>query len=185
MKFVNPEVDRRFTTRPQQGDCDIRIPKLNWRSKLSRITPRIAEAMIANGSNLIVAKPVAVLQQVISANQSVDIAVVPPLLEDIPEVVVVLPSHEDTTEQNNNDRYAELLEAEKKLDTIMEALQQERRNELIADWVTKEETKLMEEMKNQVAEHSPDIAPLPQTTTETETTPVLPKKLAKPRKPRK
>lgn len=101
MKFLNTEVEKRYRAQDGAMDCEIVLPAIGWRSKLSRITPRIAERLIAQGSNLILKKDV-VLQLVISPTQSVDIAVVPPLTEDIPEVVVVLPTREVATQPQTN-----------------------------------------------------------------------------------
>jgi len=52
-QFVNPEVQKRYRAHTGQADTEIIIPRLGWRSKLSRITPRIAEEMLAGGTNIL------------------------------------------------------------------------------------------------------------------------------------
>jgi hypothetical protein len=52
MQFINPITAATYTPRAGQADVDIIMPTLNWRSKLSRITPRIAEHLLAKGTNL-------------------------------------------------------------------------------------------------------------------------------------
>lgn len=56
MHFINPVMNDLYQLRPGQADCDIKIPTLGWRSKLSRITPRVAEVMLQNGTNLFTRK---------------------------------------------------------------------------------------------------------------------------------
>jgi hypothetical protein len=58
MQFVNPIMNERYQLRPGQSDCDVIIVGLQWRSKLSRITPRVAEFMIDKGTNIITRKTV-------------------------------------------------------------------------------------------------------------------------------
>jgi hypothetical protein len=58
MQFINPIMNDLYQLRSGQADCDIRIPSLGWRSKLSRITPRVAEVMLQNGTNLFTRKTV-------------------------------------------------------------------------------------------------------------------------------
>lgn len=53
MKFVNPEVAAKYRTRAGQYDTEIIVTQIQWQSKLSRITPRVAEIMIQSGTNLI------------------------------------------------------------------------------------------------------------------------------------
>jgi hypothetical protein len=42
-----------YEVHPDQADTNVVVPALNWRSKLSQLTPRVAEHMIANGSGLV------------------------------------------------------------------------------------------------------------------------------------
>jgi hypothetical protein len=58
MLFLNPSMNEQYQLRPGQGDCDVIIYRLGWRSKLSRITPRVAEFMLQNGTNLFKRKTV-------------------------------------------------------------------------------------------------------------------------------
>ncbi len=74
MKFINPVVAAAYTPRPGQADTDIIIPKLSWRSKLSRITPRVAEHLLAGGTNLFTKKPAQ--PQAIAADPSPEAAMV-------------------------------------------------------------------------------------------------------------
>jgi hypothetical protein len=45
-----------YQARQGQVDCDVKISRIGWRSKLSRITPRVAEIMLQNGTNLFTRK---------------------------------------------------------------------------------------------------------------------------------
>lgn len=56
MEFINPVMNQEYQIRAGQADCDVIITRLNWRSKLSRITPRVAEFMLQAGTNLFTRK---------------------------------------------------------------------------------------------------------------------------------
>jgi hypothetical protein len=52
--FVHPRVAATYQlAHEQQSDTLLRIPALQWRGMLSRITPAVAEHLVANGSHLI------------------------------------------------------------------------------------------------------------------------------------
>lgn len=54
--FLNPETESGYAPDAGTNRTDIIIPTLNWRSKLTHITPRIAQHMIFKGTNLIKTK---------------------------------------------------------------------------------------------------------------------------------
>ncbi len=52
--FVHPAVAATYQlAHEQQSDTLLRIPALQWRGMLSRITPAVAEHLVANGSHLL------------------------------------------------------------------------------------------------------------------------------------
>lgn len=58
MTFINDKMNELYLIRTGQHDCNVIVPKLDWVSKLSRITPRVAEHMLAHGTNLITRKTI-------------------------------------------------------------------------------------------------------------------------------
>jgi hypothetical protein len=81
MKFVNKYMQDHFETHPDQMDTNIIVPELNWRSKLSRITPRVAEHLISIGSGLIKKKkqysyPLFPTQLILASNRSPAMSIV-------------------------------------------------------------------------------------------------------------
>lgn len=51
--FVHPKVAELYQVRDRQPDTLLRIPALQWRGLLSRITPQVAAHLVASGSNLL------------------------------------------------------------------------------------------------------------------------------------
>jgi hypothetical protein len=54
--FINVEVERIYRPTNAHSDPNLVLPALNWRSRLSQITPRVAAQMMEQGTQLIVKK---------------------------------------------------------------------------------------------------------------------------------
>ena len=51
--FINPETERLYVPLAGRADTNIILPSISWRSTLSHNTPRVAELLLLQGSNLI------------------------------------------------------------------------------------------------------------------------------------